>query len=275
MALTIVAVVLLGMVLVVYNEYNTTPPMPQISSTQSPIPSSTPENSESPDVLSTSEAKPTEAKTVDQDVNEEKKAEPMEQATLTPPAEEAKSWGSNAPLAPATPSPTTQESEYRHPALSPPDVEALLEENNTLASEEKAPEKEAGGDTKPVEHASKQEQPKQEVAKPTSPKSSQSTTKEIKKITIATIGDGVTVRIDSLQTPDYTYLRLNSPERIVLDFEGNWKVKAPGVPKNEFVSNVRIGEQKKGTRIVIDLKKAPASVRYLKYGETGLDVRIR
>ncbi len=97
----------------------------------------------------------------------------------------------------------------------------------------------------------------------------------IKKISVATVGDGVTVRLDSTEVPKYKTMRLTSPERLVLDLRGTWKLRAPGVPSNAFVSNVRIGNHKEGTRIVIDLKKAPADIRYLKFGDTGLDVRLR
>ncbi len=283
MALTIVAVVLLGMALVVYNEYTTTAPMPPDHTGKSPMANSAPAVPSQSDTSDLSTTKPVEQAEV-----EEKKDEPMAQAEVTAPAEtmnkDTKEWGASAPLAPE---PVVEESEYRHPALQPPSIAGVLEEReNLVANDDKAEQKSEPAKSEQAiakQESSKLDASKQEVAKvdkpnevkPASPKPSQNTAKEVRKITVSTIGDGVTVRIDSVQRPDYTSLRLNNPERIVLDFEGIWKVKAPGVPNNEFVSNVRIGVQKKGTRIVIDLKKSPASIRYLKYGDTGLDVRIR
>ncbi len=99
--------------------------------------------------------------------------------------------------------------------------------------------------------------------------------KIIKRISVMKVADGTTVRFDSNQMPTYKVIRLASPERLVLDIDGIWKLRAPAIPNNALVSNVRIGEHKNGTRIVIDLKKVPADIRYLKYGETGLDVRLR
>ncbi len=99
--------------------------------------------------------------------------------------------------------------------------------------------------------------------------------KVIRKIRITNIGDGVTVRLDTSQFPAYKAMRLSSPERLVIDLQGTWQLRAPGVPKNPFINNVRIGLHKDGSRIVIDLTKAPGSIRYLKYGESGLDIRIR
>lgn len=52
-------------------------------------------------------------------------------------------------------------------------------------------------------------------------------------------------------------------------------IKAPGVPKNPLVSNVRIGKMADKTRVVIDLKAKPQNTRFVlaKDGNT-LDVRV-
>ncbi len=124
----------------------------------------------------------------------------------------------------------------------------------------------------PAAEPYKAESASQDAAQKTSPPV---TEKTIKRIRVIHSGDGVTVRLDSSEFPAYKAMRLAAPERIVIDLTGTWKLRAPGVPKNPFVANVRIGLHRGGTRIVIDLQKAPGSVRYLKYGEHGLDIRIR
>ncbi len=263
MALTIVAVVLLGMALIVYNEYNTTPPAPPVPS--DPMTQTNQATTETPTMPDT----PSDEK-LDQPTAE--KSDTTETATTPPPAEDIKQWESNAPLAPVAPSPIAKEQETESVEQKPESIPTSAENTHTQPSKEDMPKVEK---PKPVQEVKQAQQIDPKPAEQSTPTPKKATSKEIKKITIATIGDGVTVRIDSLERPDYKAMRLNAPERIVLDFNGDWKVKAPGVPKNEFVSNVRIGVQKDGTRIVIDLKKAPASIRYLKYGETGLDVRIR
>ena len=73
----------------------------------------------------------------------------------------------------------------------------------------------------------------------------------------------------------YKTMRLNGPERLVIDFQGVWAVKAPGVPGNKYVTNVRIGKQADKTRVVIDLRQPPTSVKFVKSGADGLEVRIR
>ncbi len=264
-ALTIVAVILLGMVLVVYNEY-TTKPMPNINgmadaqdTSQEPSPIGEDEQGlEQSPAQDTAEKNDNDANALEQDaqnINESSK---------------------DAPLALKAPSSSAQdESEQARPSAPPP---AEKPARIVIAPPVIVNPSPFAADTsdEPVKVEAKEPVKAKEEAKPApKPKSVKVGAKEIRKITVSTIGDGVTVRIDSLQTPAYKAMRLKSPERIVLDLNGDWKVVAPGVPKNEFVSNVRIGQQKDGTRIVIDLFKSPASIRYLKYGETGLDVRIR
>ena len=67
---------------------------------------------------------------------------------------------------------------------------------------------------------------------------------------------------------------LSNPERLVIDLEGKWQIKAPGVPKNAAVTNVRIGKGTDKTRVVIDLAgKAHPRFVLSKDGRT-LDIRI-
>ncbi len=273
MALTVVGVILLGMALVAYNEYSTEP-KPTKATAQSEVNTST---SSSPEDASKTEIKPI--------------TKPAQStAALTPPTAPAnvEDWSKNAPLAPSTPSPIAPSAETLAPATTPAtDSEATKPASQAPSIEAKpevAPEAPKATPAEPKEVAKVEEKPKEAEkpqAKPTTSEEKKpepakpAVAKAIKKISILSIGNGVTVRLDSTQVPPYKSMQLKDPPRIVLDLTGDWKVKAPGVPKNDFVSNVRIGQQKDGTRIVIDLKKTPASVRYLKYGDNGLDVRIR
>lgn len=85
---------------------------------------------------------------------------------------------------------------------------------------------------------------------------------------------GATVRIEGSSPIDYKYLPLDNPPRIAVDLMGEWTVKAPGVPKNPAVTNVRLGKLEGRTRVVIDLT-GPGKVRYiLSKDRKRLDVRI-
>lgn len=67
---------------------------------------------------------------------------------------------------------------------------------------------------------------------------------------------------------------LKAPDRVVVDLVGDWKIKAPGVPKNPLVTNIRLGKMDNRTRVVIDMS-GPAKVRYtLSKDHKQLDVRV-
>lgn len=86
---------------------------------------------------------------------------------------------------------------------------------------------------------------------------------------------GATVRLTGNGPLRYKSMNLENPDRVVLDLEGNWEVKAPAVPKNPLVSAVRVGDLDGRTRIVIDLKGKPRTARVIpaKTGD-GVDVRV-
>lgn len=99
---------------------------------------------------------------------------------------------------------------------------------------------------------------------------------EIKRFVIYARENGATVRIGGGDRIHYTSMTLDNPDRIVLDLDGQWQFPPnPGVPKNEMVSNIRIGKNGDKTRVVIDLKGKPRSVRVLptKKGDS-LDIRV-
>lgn len=86
---------------------------------------------------------------------------------------------------------------------------------------------------------------------------------------------GATVRLTGNGPLRYKSMNLENPDRVVLDLEGDWEVKAPAVPKNPLVSAVRVGDLDGRTRIVIDLKGKPRTARVIpaKTGD-GVDVRV-
>lgn len=85
---------------------------------------------------------------------------------------------------------------------------------------------------------------------------------------------GATVRIEGSSPIEYKYLPLENPPRVAVDLMGEWIVKAPGVPKNPAVTNVRLGKLEGRTRVVIDLT-GPGRIRHiLSKDRKRLDVRI-
>lgn len=98
---------------------------------------------------------------------------------------------------------------------------------------------------------------------------------EITRFVVFARDKGATIRLVGTAPLNYKNMTLNSPERLVVDLDGKWQVKAPGVPKNPVVTNVRLGKMDGKTRVVIDLSGKPANVRYvLSKDKLSLDIRV-
>ncbi|MDE7240628.1 AMIN domain-containing protein [Desulfovibrio sp.] len=100
-------------------------------------------------------------------------------------------------------------------------------------------------------------------------------TRAITRFVVFARDNGATVRLTGNGPLRYKSMNLENPDRVVLDLEGDWEVKAPAVPKNPLVSAVRVGDMDGRTRIVIDLKGKPRTARVIpaKTGD-GVDVRV-
>ncbi|WP_165176591.1 AMIN domain-containing protein [Desulfovibrio sp. ZJ369] len=99
--------------------------------------------------------------------------------------------------------------------------------------------------------------------------------RSISRFVIFARDKGATVRLVGSVPIRYKTMALTNPERLVVDLEGQWQIKAPGVPKNALVNNVRIGKMTDKTRVVIDLSEKPARTRFvLSKDRNTLDVRV-
>ncbi len=299
-AIVITAVILLGMALITYNEYTspvapplsaqntiTENPMVSVSAQPSTPPAAIPENNghgtmatapkTAPMVSAVPASKPSLAQ-----------APVTTQAPATAPAPVPTPKAQPAPVAKAPEIKPAPVAKVAAPVPSPAPAPAspkVTEAPKTESPKAQAPKPVPPKTTKaqdPVQKAlaaSRKESTLPtaliEPAKTAPKKPAVPAEKIIKRIYVLRVGDGITVRLDSNQPPTYTTMRLTAPERLVIDLDGTWKMRAPGVPANALVSNVRIGDHKEGSRIVIDLKKIPSDIRYLKYEETGLDIRLR
>lgn len=151
------------------------------------------------------------------------------------------------------------------PAPAPAAAQPKAEQAKTPAKAEPAKREQAK--TESVKAETTKAEPAK-VAKPKGPKT-------IKKIAVFRMDEEVALRVEGSEAVTYKTMQLKSPDRLVLDLDGEWVIKAPGVPDNKFISNVRIGKQSDKTRIVIDLKQNPQAVRYVKRGAEGFDVRMK
>lgn len=141
---------------------------------------------------------------------------------------------------------------------------------------EKARESKADVETAKAESAweesRKKEAPRKEAA-PAKAKAS-SADKSVERFVVYAREDGATVRIVGNANISYKPMVLTGPDRVVVDLDGDWDIKAPGIPKNDLVTNVRIGKLNGKTRVVIDLNSS-AKTRYtLSKDRRMLDVRV-
>jgi len=108
--------------------------------------------------------------------------------------------------------------------------------------------------------------------------SAKQTGKGVKNIPNAVVyvtQEGVTLRLGGEAPIECKPMLLRNPDRLALDFEGQWNVSVPTVPQNKLIKAIRVGRQADVTRMVIDLHRAPASWRLVKTSPQGLDVRLR
>ncbi|MDR1777245.1 MAG: AMIN domain-containing protein [Desulfovibrio sp.] len=96
------------------------------------------------------------------------------------------------------------------------------------------------------------------------------------KLAVIARDKGATVRLSCTGQVRYDKpMILTSPDRVVVDVDGISSLKAPGVPKNPMVSNVRLGKHDGKTRIVIDLTAKPGNARFiLSQNRDTLDIRL-
>lgn len=270
-ALLLIGVISLAMVLIMLNHGGNSEPQGALVGVQNPLPQTGMPTSSALQVPTTSAPPMGQTKATS---NPAPIAAQSKVSANTPPA------GTQATVPPAV---ATVQQPIPQPASSP---QGGLNSNNSQVLSPTAPNvQEVAQNTRqaaerPVQAVAPastvKEKPAPPVEKkpaPTPPKTTGP--KTINKITVSAAGTGAKVRIAGNANLDYKTMHLKSPDRIVVDLEGVWGVKAPGVPSNKAVTNVRIGKQPDKTRIVIDLASPSATVNFIKVDDETLEVRIK
>lgn len=293
-ALLILGVILLAMALIMVNQYMTQPdgtamtPGGNVPMTVAPA---TPQMSSPDAVLSQleqrgaiSEAAPRESglpisPPMPQSLPQ---GEPQNTPQAKQPAPQTMpAWASNGGS--GVPSGENSGTALTPPGASTRSAEALSQGSTSvppaspsLATAQPKPEQAKPAPTRAEQGKSEPSKPKIETPKVETPKAAKPKgPKTIKKIVVFRMDNEVAVRVEGSEALTYKTMHLKSPDRLVVDLDGEWAIKAPGVPDNTLVSNVRIGKQNDKTRIVIDLKQNPQAVRYVKRGAEGFDIRIK
>lgn len=181
-----------------------------------------------------------------------------------------------ASLGPAGTSPVDRDIPQPAPAPERPPAQALTlppeggeKRENTPAAEKTPPEpaRQATATGQPAPNAPVAETPEKPAKAPAQQK--------IDRFVVFARDTGATLRLVGNGPISYTNTSLQNPERLVIDLNGQWQIKAPGVPKNPLVTNVRIGKSGGKTRVVIDLAGKPARTRHvLSKDHRMLDIRV-
>ena len=180
----------------------------------------------------------------------------------------------------ASPAPVRQEPSEKTPEKKAPEKVKLppapekQEEKAVAEAPRKAPSpnieraKEDPGKAEPRKEAPRKKEPAPSRETPAA------AGKSIERFVVYVRENGATVRIVGNTNISYKPMLLTEPDRVVLDLDGDWDIKAPGIPKNKLVTNIRIGKPNGKTRVVIDLNST-AKIRYtLSRDRRMLDVRV-
>lgn len=203
---------------------------------------------------------------------------------LAPPIiEEQPEFRPDAPLAPSI-QPAPQGREELQPFAETP--KAIEEPQLPVTPPARPAQQEQKPQLKPEQANAKPDQPAEPVRPEPKPAQNPAQAREIaqpakgsqtvNRFVIYSRDKGATVRIGGTSKMNYTSMTLANPDRVVVDLPGNWKFPAnPGVPKNDLVSAVRVGQSGDKTRVVIDLKMPARKVLLVPFKSgDGVDVRV-
>lgn len=259
-ALLIIGVISLAMFLIMINQFATTSNPPPLVGVQSPLPQT---GIPSSAALSPPNAPP---------LNPSQISGQKSSATGSP-------SGLTTPASPSTQSPLAPPALQTYSPTAPDKTETKTRPAQELASSNPSPSVKSSPQTMVKESAPQTAPSSQTTLSPPAPPKAvpvkPAAPKAIEKISVSAAGDGATVRINGNTALAYKTMHLKDPDRLVVDLEGTWAIKAPGVPPNKAVKNVRIGKQGSKTRIVIDLSRTPAGVNFIKVDADTLEVRVK
>ena len=167
-------------------------------------------------------------------------------------------------------------------------ADTFTEKPKQPVAEEKAPQQEKKAEKAVAEKPAEKPQPK--VSEPKQEKEQAKegvvvlTTKAPAKLaagqtaitaTRLELGKSVVFRMTGAAPIKTKTLLLKDPNRYVVDLQGNWGIQLPRVPKDLWISGIRLGHHEESTRLVFELTRAPVSAKVVKINNTTVEVRIQ
>lgn len=199
-----------------------------------------------------------------------------------PPDEEnaASESGKAEPAAPAVPAAPTAENSLPAEPVTPV-IPAEPAASGDAKQSAVAPPVEEEAPQKPVEKPQKPAERKQEktqdgvVVLTTKAPAKLAPGQTAITATRLELGKSVTFRISGAVPLKTKTLLLKDPNRYVVDLQGNWGIQLPNVPKDLWISGIRMGQHEHATRLVFELTRAPVSASVVKINDTTIEVRIK
>lgn len=212
---------------------------------------------------------------------------PLDMSAI-PPDEETPPAGKDTPetAAPAADPAPAAETPAPVPMGEIAPADTFMEKTEQPAAEEKAPQQEKKAEKAVAEAPAEKPQPK--ASEPKREKGQPGvvvlTTKAPAKLaagqtaitaTRLELGKSVVFRMSGAAPIKTKTLLLKEPNRYVVDLQGNWGIELPRVPKDLWISGIRMGHHEESTRLVFELTRAPVSAKVVKINDTTVEVRIQ
>lgn len=214
---------------------------------------------------------------------------PLDMSAI-PPDEETAPAGKDTPESPASEVAPAVTAEKSAPApvgeIAPADT--FAEKPKQPVAGEKAPQPEKKAEKAAAEKPAEKAQPKASEPKQEKEQAKEGvvvlTTKAPAKLaagqtaitaTRLELGKSVVFRITGAAPIKTKTLLLKDPNRYVVDLQGNWGIQLPRVPKDLWISGIRLGHHEESTRLVFELTRAPVSAKVVKINNTTVEVRIQ
>lgn len=97
----------------------------------------------------------------------------------------------------------------------------------------------------------------------------------VTKATLTMDGETVLLRLQADAPISGKAFLLYKPNRAVLDLPGAWNVPLPRVPSNRMVSDMRVGKQESGLRLVMDMRVKPNGVSVKQIDAQTIELRVK
>ena len=247
----LLAVCVLGMALILLNERlsGDTPPIQTQEDGQMPPLGNKPSAPQHTLPLTSSEGEPAK--------NEQTLPQPQNPSRRELSANNETEGPKNKPA----PAATAEKAQDKKPENTMGNIRPIARTEQDIRASEKERETARPQKEPAKENVQPEKEPQQKEAQ-VKPAKDKAQKQKITKFVIFSRDKGATVRLVGNADIKTKTTQMHSPERVLIELDGEWDVTVPQIPKNPLINTIRIGRQNNKTRIVpAKRSKAPAQGR--------------